>query len=116
MHPSQMACDVIANSLQCESNRCTEQVFVGAMMPSPPCARLEPLEVADAWRQFDPLHRGELPESEVLSILTEFGEPLSIKEAQAALHLGEFRGRHPGTIDYMKFTEFIMSKRITGWN
>merc|ERR1719305_1584223 len=80
VHPSQMACDVIAKSLQCDAKRCSEHVFVGAMVPAPPCARLDKVEVADAWRQFDPLHRGELPEAEVLTILTEFGEPLTLKE------------------------------------
>lgn len=105
----------MAKSLQCDRNRCTLHVFLGAMVPSPPCTTLDAVEVANAWREFDPESRGELPEHEVVRVLTELGEVLSEQEARAVLQSGDFRGGVAGTIDYVKFSKHMIEKKMTGW-
>lgn len=115
VHPTQLACSVIARSLQCDQKQCTEHVFVGSMVPHPPCAALDEVEVANAWREFDVDNCGELPESEVLTILTSLGEQLTISEARAVLQSGNFRGTEAGMVDYIKLSKFLVSKTISAW-
>ena len=114
-HPSEKACAVIGKSLQCEARQCTEHVFVGSMVPAPPCAALTVEQLIAAWQVFDPQNKGELPMEQVLAMLTGFGESLSTQEANTALQCSTFDGAQPGTIDYVKFSHFIMSRQVVGW-
>eukprot|EP00658_Telonema_sp_P-2_P055707 TRINITY_DN4426_c0_g1_i1.p1 TRINITY_DN4426_c0_g1~~TRINITY_DN4426_c0_g1_i1.p1 ORF type:complete len:523 (-),score=162.45 TRINITY_DN4426_c0_g1_i1:289-1857(-) len=115
VHPSEATCRHLANSLQCDQNRCTEHIFVGAMVPAPPCETLEIDGVIRAWEELDPEKTGELSEGEVMGMLTTIGEPLTPQEVQAVFQAGDFISQSSGALDYRRFTEFIMSKQTNGW-